>query len=467
MLIYVFTKLGDVYSGWDFSDHVNYPDYKIIIQGIKKREYRELKSEERTFEKIAEYGWIVKSDMIAGILEQGQVPSPEFPGQGDSWSNGYERKIMFIFGAGASAYCIHDQDNSFYKDDLRPPLGPGLFEERFKNFYKKYKGVKQSLHFLQENANPNVEELFENEWKNINLDSNESVLYRHINILYYLQEVLKEASERVIDEYYVKNLYVKLADKLQKKYVKNVKIHYGQRHAKNYAFVSFNQDNILEHFLSEYFKIPIMSIDDYVNINENPFCVFKPHGSYNWGWKFSDTSQFNGDTPSWLFDNNKNFHQIYFELLGNHIDMIDWNSSYGMEKTINKHDLGKFTIDKSKMQIINTNNLGDYFPALLLPYRDKDEFTMPLRHFHNMQNYFQYVETLIIIGWKGNEEAFNRQLLKHAKRIKKIVIADPDSATVIKNLTPLLSKFNIEPVVYDNFEHFVNEGLDKELESQD
>ena len=464
MLKYFFTKIGDVYFGSEFND-LKYPGYTIIIQVSKKDVYKELKDKERTFEKIAEYGWIVKTDMIVGELTQEQFQPPRTnPSQGDSWFSGYERKMMFIFGAGASAHCVYDQKSQFYADDLRPPLGPELFEERFKNFYKNYKGVKQSLHFLQDSNNPDVEELFEHEWENINSDNNDNVLYRHINILYYLQELLKKVSEKVIDEYYSKNLYAKLADKLQKKYVKSIEINYGQKKAKNYAFVSFNQDNILEHFLSEYFKKPLNSMDDYVGINENPFCIFKPHGSFNWGWKFPDTSKFNGDTPSWLFDNNINFYQIYYELLGNYVNMIDWTHSFGMESSINKNRLGKFTIDKSKLSIIDTNNLLDYFPALLLPYRDKDEFTMPLRHFINMQFYFQYVETLVIIGWKGNEEAFNRQLLQHAQRIKKVVIADPDANTVIKNLEPLLSKFNIKPVVYNNFEHFVNEGVDKELE---
>lgn len=465
MLKYFFTKIGDVYSGWDFSDHFKYPDYTIIIQGTKKAAYRKLKDKERTLKKIAKYGWVIKTDMIFGVLTEEQFqPDVRSRGQGDSWSGGYERKVMFLFGAGASANCVFDQKSPFYEDDLRPPIGPELFKDRFEIFYKKYKGVKQSLPFLQENDNPDVEELFEHEWKNINLDTNDSVLYRHINILYYLQEVLKEVSERVIDKYYSKNLYARLADKLQKKYAANIEMKGGQRRAKNYAFVSFNQDNILEHFLSEYFRKPINSIDDYVDVNESPFCMFKPHGSYNWGWKFPNTSVFNGDTPSWLFDNNINFHQIYYELLGNYLNMIDWPHSFGMESSINKYNLGKFTIDKSKLSIIDTNNLGNYFPALLLPYRDKDEFTMPLRHLHNMQSYFQHVETIIIIGWKGNEEVFNRQLLEHSQRIKKVVIADPDSDTVIKNLEPLLSKFNIEPVVYSDFEHFVNEGIDKELE---
>ncbi len=463
MLKYVFTKIGDVYSGWDFSDHFKYPKHTIIIQGTKKREYRELSNEQKTIGKIKEYGWIIRDEMIVGEISDEQFQPPRTnPIQGDSWHNGFDRSTMFIFGAGASAHCVYDKDSPFYKDSLRPPLAPGLFDERFQNIYKKYRGVKQSLHFLQESDSPDVEQLFEQEWKNIITDSNEEVLSRHINIQYYLQELLKEVSNRVIDEYYSKNLYARMSDKIQKKYAKSVRIEYGQKRAKNFAFVSFNQDNLLEHFLAEYFGTPLNSIDDYVNI-ESPFCVFKPHGSYDWGWEFPDTSQFNGDTPSWLFDNNKNFHQVYYELLGSHLDMIDWTHTFGTESSINKHRIGKYTIDKSKVNIIDTNKLGDYFPALILPYRDKDEFTMPLRHFQNMQFYFQYIETLIIIGWKGNEEAFNRQLLQHARMIKKVVIADPDSATVIKNLEPILSKFNIEPVIYDNFEHFVNEGIDEEL----
>ena len=63
---------------------------------------------------------------------------------------------------------------------------------------------------------------------------------------------------------------------------------------------------------------------------------------------------------------------------------------------------------------------------MLLPYRDKDEFTMPTQHFNYMTDYFNSMETLVIICWKGNEEAFNRQLFQKANRIKKVIIADPN-----------------------------------------
>jgi hypothetical protein len=143
--------------------------------------------------------------------------------------------------------------------------------------------------------------------------------------------------------------------------------------------------------------------------------------------------------------------------------MIDWTHTFGIEASINEHRLGKYTIDKSKLQIIGNGNENDYYPGLLLPYRDKDEFTMPLRHFLNMQGYFPYVETLIIIGWKGNEAAFNRLLFQHANKIKKIVIADPFPKTIIDNLTPLLEKQGITPSLYESFEDFVLNGIDKEI----
>jgi len=461
---YFFTKFGDVYAGWEFSE-MKYPEYTIVIPGTKIQAYRELKPEEKTLEKISEYGWILGNEVIESILDINKfIPQETKHYDGDPWYGNFDQKILFVFGAGASAHCVFGKDKTeFYKDKLRPPLCPDLFDKRFKEFYVKYKGAMQSLYFLQDD-NPDVEAIFEREWKNISKENNQEVLSRHINIQYYLQEILKEISNRVIKEYFAKNLYAKLADKLQKIHSASKKTTYGNTTAnKKFAFVSFNQDNILEHFISEYFKKPIKTIDDYVNINERPFCIFKPHGSYNWGWKFPDTSKFNGNTTNWLFDNNINFYQLYYTLLGNHENMIDWTNTFGIESMINKHSFGKFTIDKSKLKIIDINKPNDYFPALLLPYRDKDEFTMPIRHFFNMLHYIINVETLIIIGWKGNEDAFNRLLIKNGNRIKKVIIADPNADVVEKNLEPILSKNNIKPIRYNDFEHFVVSGIDNEL----
>src|SRR5207247_212941 len=131
----------------------------------------------------------------------------------------------------------------------------------------RYKGVKQSLNFLQ-GDNPDVEEMFEREWTNIAQDSNEAVMTRHINIQFYLQELLKNVTNRVSEEYYANNLYAKLTNKLQKIYAASVKNIHGNRTCKKFAFVSFNQDTILENFIQEQFRTTLTTLDDYVNIND-------------------------------------------------------------------------------------------------------------------------------------------------------------------------------------------------------
>ncbi|OFX48516.1 MAG: hypothetical protein A2046_02515 [Bacteroidetes bacterium GWA2_30_7] len=464
MLEYFYTKYGDVYAGYEVQE-ANYPDYTVVIQGTKIEEYKKLKPEEKTLEKISEYGWVLGNNVIYGTVNSADFKPEINHINFDYFDSAFERKYMFIFGAGASANCVFGNEKSaFEKDNLRPPIGTELFEKRFKDYYSKYKGVKQSLYFLQNEKEQNIEELFENEWKNIQKDNNQEVLSRHINIQYYLQELLMNVSERVINEYESKNLYAVLADKLQKKYASSFKSIDGSTTSKKFAFVSFNQDTILEYFVSEYFKKPLQKIEDYVQVNDSPFCIFKPHGSWNWGWKFPDISRFEGNTSSWLYENNINFCRIFFELLGDYKNMTDWNS-WGIEARISKHGLGKHTIDKSKLELIKDNKCSEFYPALLLPHRDKDEFSMPIKHLLNLTSYLHNIETVIIIGWKGNEEAFNRLLFKEGRKINKVIIVDPNPEIVKENLKPLLARLNKNNIKhYADFENFVLNGLDIEIE---
>lgn len=462
-MTYLYTKYGDVYSGYEWYEMIDYPEYRILIQYDKMKEYEKLIKPEKKLEKIEEYGWVLGHDVIADEIDGNMFRPPySHDNEREWWQSSFERKYMFVFGAGASANCVSGDDKQdFEKDNLRPPLGISLFEKRFKKYYEKYEGVKDSLSFLQ-GQNLDVEAFLEEEWKSISKHNNETVLSRHINIQYYLQDVLKDVSNHATETYHA-NLYAKFFNKLQKIYKSSVKnTGDGEISAKNFSFISFNQDTILEHFACKQFKKDIKSMDDYVSINEGIFSLFKPHGSWNWGWKFPDTSNFSDNTAKWLFDNNVNYYDLYYKLLGDPISMVDWNR-YGSDIALNAHRLGKFTIDKSKLHIIKTEPLNNYFPALLIPYRDKDEFTMPLRHFRIMEQYLTYTETLVLIGWKGNEAAFNRLLLLKASRLNKIIIVDPNPDAVRQNLAEVLAKYKIEPVVYKTFEEFVESGVEKEI----
>ena len=83
-----------------------------------------------------------------------------------------------------------------------------------------------------------------------------------------------------------------------------------------------------------------------------------------------------------------------------------------------------------------------------------------------MKDYIQSAETLILIGWKGSEEAFNKELLKKGQHLKKIVIVDIEPETVKKNLGEILKKPKLKAISYSlGFADFVENGLEKEMES--
>lgn len=457
MLKIYFTVFGEVYAGWEVYEP-DWNDYKVIIIGTKRHEYNELKPSEKTKEKLKEYGWVIRKDLIVQEFYDKEILEPPPRNNHQTWYGDTNRKIMFIIGAGASANCVFSKDKKkFYADNLRPPLGNQLFEDRFEEFYKNYPGVGDSLYYLQR-ANTDVEKMLEEDWIDIYESGNLSVMKRHINIQYYLRQIFSKISKNIEINYSSFNLFAQLADKLKRIHARNI-----GRESPCFAFVSFNQDTILDFFLSKYLLLKLNSFNDYVGINDNPFCLFKPHGSWNWGWRFPReiSESINGDKAKWLYENDTNFHHLYYALLGSYAEMVDWRG-WGTAMQTHKHNLGRYGPDKNKLLIHDVNSFNAHFPAILLPYRDKDEFIMPPSHYYTLKTYFNYVETLIVIGWKGNEAAFNRLLALHYN-IKKIVIVDPNPKQVEENLKDVLSKPNVEKVLYSDFEDFVMTGLEKEM----
>jgi len=455
MINYYFTTYGDVYAGQEFF-HSDFQNDKVIVQADKWSDFNELLGKATTPDKIKEYAWIIPPAAYVGYLKGTDAPKFRNPVSPDIMGY-YERKDMFIIGAGASANCVTGGKKTVFKNDaLRPPLGNELFHNKFENIYKKYDGVKLSLFDLQQH-NVNIEECLENDWKEIQENGNLEIMKRHINIQFYLQELLKDVSLRVCSEYYDCNLFARLADKLQRIHNRALKNRWDLR--RQFAFVSFNQDNILDHFLSSYFQKKLPSINNYIEINNSPFCLFKPHGSWNWGWKFPDKKV---NRASTLFNSNINFYRLYFELLGKRVDMVDWNS-WGLETSFHKHYKGRLTIDKSKLLSFTHDEIGNYYPAILLPYRDKDEFTMPPSHFYILQHYLSQIENLIVVGWKGNEALFTKMLASDASRIKKVIIVDPNPKIVEEHLKPVISRNGVQKINYPDFEDFVINHLEKEM----
>ena len=186
---YYYTTLGEVYVGYEF-DEMNFSDYKIVVQANKLKKYLELNFNDKTLEKIKEYSNVLPHSSIVDVIDESVIPNKRIQQNENWWNNEFNRKNMFIIGAGASAFCVAgNRKEEFKYDDLRPPLGNELFARRFKALYEKYEGVTLSLFDLQ-SGNINVEEFLEEEWKEVQEFGNHSVMSRHINIQFYLQELL-------------------------------------------------------------------------------------------------------------------------------------------------------------------------------------------------------------------------------------------------------------------------------------
>jgi hypothetical protein len=453
-LKYFYTNYGEVYAGVEWQE-IGFKDYTIVIPFSKILEYRKVTFNEKTIEKIKEFGWVLRTDQISKIINGSDFIPPKQAYVPSTWDMGFNRDIVFIIGAGASAHCVFGSNKErFYEDNLRPPVGLELFANRFKYYYKKFNGLDQALPELQNDKFLDLETLFENEWLSIQNENSLIIQNKHISIQYYLQQIFLNVGKNIIENHSTNNCYEKLACKLHSLWLDMPK--------RKFAFISFNQDTVLENFLSKSFNKNLGDLEEYIEINESPFCIFKPHGSCNWGWKFPNIERNGHSTANWLFENCKDFYNIYFQLLGDHINMIDWGT-WGHQTQISERGLGKYTIDKSIIQIIPEGNENYYYPCLLLPYRDKDEFTMPFRHFIEMETYLTFVKILVIIGWKGNERVFNRLLNLRAKDLNKIIVVDPNPKMIRKHLNCFFKQPNITIKYYNTFEEFVLSDFEMEL----
>ena len=449
---YFITYLGDIYFGciWEFS---HFPESLFIVQPSSRKEIIELQSKGAsvTLDEIKNLCWEIKDISMIKQVYHGngdlgnKVQEPDLTRHGDQ-----QWKKMFVFGAGASAFSVHsDEIENFRKAAFSPPIGNELFSKKFRALIKKYKGVELSLSSLKSFGN-DVEGFFEDEWKNLLESHNPAIAKRHINIIFYLRELFLKISKQSTDDFYDCSLFSTFADRIQKHLSKNTQ--------EKVACVSFNYDTILDYYLSNFFNRPFNSMFDYVNFNKNPFLLFKPHGSSNWGWKFRNEIINSGtNIPNSLFENETTFADLFYNLLGTPKEMV-YQNSWGHETELNNSKAGKFSANKNKIEIVHEDD-EKYFPALLIPYKDKDEFVMPYYHYTLLKWYVNQMEDLYLIGWKGNEVAFNTLLSKQAQRLKKITIVNPNPKEVEEHLSKQmdLTKYSIS--YYDDFESFLKSGF--------
>ncbi|MEK6615836.1 MAG: hypothetical protein AABZ32_06970 [Bacteroidota bacterium] len=445
---YFITYFGEIYFGTIWELH-EYPDRFFIVQNDKIHTIRDLKQEERTLEKYQQIGREIRDvNVIKQIIDY--EFGKHIPFKNLSFTSEQDFKRMFVFGAAASTFCIFGEAGKKFRElSLNPPTGYEIFDAKYDSFITKYPAAKISTP-LFESKDKDIEQCLEEEWQAYKTFYSPQVANRHINLQYYIQELFSAISKEVTENHFRNNLYSLFLNKLQKHIAANPK--------ERIALVSFNYDTIIDGFASQIFQNPFSTMGDYIDWDKRNILLFKPHGSCNWGWKFK-SDKLNGNTqatiPEALYQQKIEPWQVYFHLLGELNEVVAQNS-WGHEWGNDKHYRGRFTINKNLLEIIPDNSKQVYFPALLLPYRDKDEMVMPYDHFNAMEHCMRNMEELYLIGWKGNEDLFNRLLERHKGRLTKIVIVNPQPEIVKCNLKKHFDISKIKNVeVIKDFENFV------------
>jgi hypothetical protein len=441
------TYWGDIFTGY-LHECPSYEDGFFIIPSYHHNELQNLADDERTPEQYRKLGWEINDHRV--IIESYRIdtiPKQEFNTNHRSHlsKSGQEFKEMFVFGAGASANCcFKDHKVKYEQDQWRAPLGFEIFNERYEEICSQFEGVKLAIPEF-ELKNNTIEECLEADWSRYSKTFFPELTYRHINIQFYLQQLFQKITKHTMGNFYRMNLYQLFAKQLQDKTAK--------QSSYRPVVINFNYDTILDQFLDKTFRYVTNHIDDYIDWESRSVVHFKPHGSCNWGWKFpkEQITKLGNDIPAKLYEQKVTPAALYYQILGEYRSMVN-DYSYTYEKGHNP--VGKHSLDKLQIQVVNDEPA---YPALLLPFKEKDEFVMPYHHKSALKFVLSDIERLFVIGWKGSEQLFLDELEK-AYRLKDVIIVNPDFETVKSNLESHI-KTNCTWTHIIDFEDFIKKEM--------
>lgn len=338
------------------------------------------------------------------IYEEGQVkneiPTLRFSGE--------KVKKLIILGAGAS------YDFSFDINAVpiasRPPLAKDLFAKPYSDIINKYPGAfNLSSEILLAD---DIEEYFQLQWHKITTTTNPVLFENLINVQFYLHELFDYISNHNFG--IRENNYSSLAKQA---------FEYSINTGEHVAFVSFNYDTLIEESLTKQARIHFNSLNDYVDYQNRNILLFKPHGSWNWIKKAKQHIQINLSRAR-RFSEIYQFAEHFYNSRTPYRDFID-----SFEDNISIYTKVK------NVAPTNSHTEISFYPQLLIPYKEKDDFIMPSLHKNCMDHLLSEVEDILIIGWKGSEKKF-QQFLHDKLSGKKlnITIVNADSGDSIKDL---------------------------------
>jgi hypothetical protein len=432
---YFITYYGDILFGRVVEQYEDGSFY--ILTNNKAHEFRN-RNDEIKYEELCDK--IPCKHMIIGEpVEKLSFTDIQYP-QGISTSDEVYSKL-FVFGAGASRYCIFDDEKETFEKDFqwKPPLGFEIFHRNYTEIINRYPEIKTYIPYYIYHQK-DIEYALEAEWQDITSCYNPSLLLRHTQVMFYIRDLIRKVSEETI-RHFNNNLYCLLMDKLNRYLCKNKN--------ERIILVSFNYDTILDHYIQQIFGYQYNTLNDYIDNKNNKVILVKPHGSWDWGWKINKEEIQKSSLYSYITENKLTLADIYYNLISNFAFY-----SWGYEAMLNEKRIGRYKPNRNAISRLSNKEMEHSFPAILMPYRNKDEIMMSYKMFDASCFLVNKIKEVYLIGWKGNERIFNEYVLSKTEGAKKVIIVNPNPDEVKKNIN---IPFKGENITYNRFEEFVTQ----------
>ena len=344
---------------------------------------------------------------------------------------------LIILGAGASFDSLenHTQFGIRKKelDQWKPPLTNQIFDPaRFSHILDRNPEAK---YFDGEATRINDSYSLEDLMTDI-LDkrafSDPRWYQRLMSFRLYLHELFTEISKKYFDRR--SNYYRLLSD---------LELYTGNRA----FFVNFNYDLLLEKNIFENLE-DMTNVDEYI---EGSLKVLKIHGACNW-FRFAG----NGYSADSNFQTGKKF------LINNAKKIFEFENTNGNvdtqfpKPTIKNISSPDWELYEQVNNGFDDNEVKYYVPDLALPVHKKRDHVCPDSHIESLKRQFQFIDRIIIIGWKAADE-FLLNFLKDLVGNRPVFIVSPDSADEIAER--LTKKYNFKTIpINRSFTEFMKLG---------
>lgn len=318
---------------------------------------------------------------------------------------------LVILGAGASYDAFHwyKDKNTFHH--WRAPLSNEVFDSRpeFLKIIESYPG-STSL-FSELGTVTDIEAYFQGRYelsKNPNAIEIEKKL---INVKFFLQHLFSDISTK-LNNAGLSNV-IKLLSLIQDYVIKT---------NEDVLIVNFNYDLLIENALKNmYSNVTFAQMGDYLR---NKIKLIKPHGSCNWHKAITA----NGIRRK----NGESLSQAIF------------TGDYTQEKIDSLLQPAFYISPYNTQDVQISGQYHSLFPQIYIPLKSKDGFTMPKEQEDYLYEFLPKVDSILIVGWKGNESHFNNVLKKYIGDKKTIieVVNGPEFKNANTVLTHLQNYIN-------------------------